>query len=607
MKKQKENRLLDSLAWTFGWLTIAALALGLLSLLFAIGPYELIVFKSYFRHPLILFLNLAPVVVLTWLLFCLYGKAWPAFLSSSVIVLGFTFGDYYMLKFREDPLMFPDFLNLKEAVSIAAKQSYDLTPDRRQLFGLACVVLGTLFLLLLARGRVRLALRRRTALALVPALMLVPLYLLCADETLYKVKAVNNDAINQWSSTQVYLSRGFVYPFLHSITADRMQKPEGYRASEAQAVLDRYPTADIPEEQRASVVTIQLEAFADFSDCGAEGVDWESAYADYHDILAESCHGRLVDNVFAGGTINTERTFLTGFAQLKNFRGNTNSYARYFADQGYTVLGSHPCYDWFYNRRNVNSYLGIPTYYFFENRYQELSGGGIAKDDVLLPDIFRLYTQAAEDGSSVFSFNVTYQGHGPYDDTENLWGEVYTDGRYSTETCHIVDNYLGSIRDTGHRLRMLLDQFDQREEPVVVVLYGDHRPWLGNNASVYTELGINIDTSTEEGLYNKYSTDYVIWGNTAARETFGEVFTGEGETISPNFLMNQVFDLCGWQGSSYLQWTSAIREQMPVITTIGRFAWEGGFYQEKDLPPEAVSVLNAFRRVQYYWENEFVE
>lgn len=591
------------MAWTLGWLTAAGIALGVLSLLFAIGPYELIVFQSYFHHPLILFMNVVPVVVLTWLFFCLYGRAWPAFLTAAVIVLGFTFGDYYMLKFREDPLMFPDLLSLKEAVSITAKQGYDLTLDCRQLFGVACVVLGTLVLLFLARWRVKLALRRRAALALVPALMLVSLYLLCANETLYKVKAVNNDAINQWSSTQVYLSRGFVYPFLHSITAERMQKPAGYRTADAQAALDRYPAVGIPGDRRASVITIQLEAFADFSDCNVPGVDWETAYEEYHAILAESYHGRLIDNVFAGGTINTERTFLTGFAQLKNFRGNANSYARYFAGQGYTVLGSHPCYDWFYNRKNVNTYLGIPTYYFYENRYHELSGG-IAKDNVLLPDIFRLYTQAAGEGTPVFSFNVTYQGHGPYDDTENLWGEVYTDGRYSAETCHIVDNYLGSIRDTVHCLRVLLGQFDTREEPVVVVLYGDHRPWLGNNASVYEELGINIDTATEEGLYNKYSTDYVVWGNTAAREILGDVFTEEGETISPNFLMNQVFDLCGWVGNSYLQFTSAVQDQMPVITTIGRFAWEGGFYEEKDLPPKAASVLTAFRRVQYYWENE---
>lgn len=93
-----------------------------------------------------------------------------------------------------------------------------------------------------------------------------------------------------------------------------------------------------------------------------EGVDWDAAYGTYHEILAESYHGQLLDNVFAGGTINMERAFLTGFAQLKNFRSATNSYARYFAGQGYTVYGSHPSYQWFYNRKNINAFLGLPTY-----------------------------------------------------------------------------------------------------------------------------------------------------------------------------------------------------------------------------------------------------
>ena len=37
----------------------------------------------------------------------------------------------------------------------------------------------------------------------------------------------NEDNINQWSATQVYLSKGFVYPFLHSLPDAVEGKPEG--------------------------------------------------------------------------------------------------------------------------------------------------------------------------------------------------------------------------------------------------------------------------------------------------------------------------------------------------------------------------------------------
>lgn len=592
------------MAWTLFWTAASGVGLGLLSLLYAFGLYDRRLFGTYLRHPLILLLNVLPVVLLVFLFYCLYGSVRPAFITAAVIVMGFTLGDYYLLKFRDDPLMFGDVLNIKEALSITAKQKYDLTPDKRMLFGIACLLLGVLFLSFFVKRRLALPFRRRLALALIPAAALGVTYHFCADDAIYNSRTENFDVINRWSATQVYISKGFVYPFLHSICADKMEKPEGYRAADAKEILGGYVSEDIPAEKQISVITLQLEAFADFSDCGVPGVDWERAYETYHGILEESFHGRLVDNIFAGGTINTERTFLTGFAELENFRKPVNSYAWYFGEQGYTVLGSHPCYEWFYNRENVNSYLGIPTYYYLENRYQDLAGG-IAYDDILLPDIFQLYQNAAAEGAPVFSFNVTYQGHGPYETAENIWGEVYTDGRFSTETTNIVDNYLASLRNTAENLRTLLDRFAALNEPVAVVIYGDHRPWMGNGNSAYTELGIDLDTSGTAGLYNKYSTDYVIWANDAAKAVTGNDFRGQGPDLSPNFLMNQLFALCGWKGNTYMQATEEIRQQMPVITTIGRFWWDGEYYREADLPEEARALLQRFRYIQYYQENNF--
>ena len=88
------------------------------------------------------------------------------------------------------------------------------------------------------------------------------------------------------------------------------------------------------------------------------------------------------------------------------------------------------------------------------------------------------------------------------------------------------------------------------------------------------------------------------------RALLGEdAFSGEGETISPNFLMNLVFERLGWQGNAWAQFTDAVRQKMPVITTIGRFAWQGRYLPESDLPQEAQDLLNRYRQVQYYYEN----
>ena len=175
----------------------------------------------------------------------------------------------------------------------------------------------------------------------------------------YNSKTQNFDQIERWSSTQVYLSKGFVYPFLHSITAGAVKPPAGYSQAETRALLESCTPEDIPEEKKVDLIAIQLEAFADFSLFdGVEGIDFHRAYEAYHALEAESYTGNLVTNIFAGGTVDTERAFLTGFADQQNYRADTNSYAWYLRSQGYAAEGCHPSYEWFYNRRNVNGYLG---------------------------------------------------------------------------------------------------------------------------------------------------------------------------------------------------------------------------------------------------------
>ena len=590
--------------WNGGMLLLAGLGLGALSLLFAFGTYAWALLKSYFEHPVIAALNLLPVVLLLLVFYGLLGRPWAAFLADAVLVGGFSLANYYLLRCRDDPLMFEDIKYLREAGAITQNADYDLSPDERIWFGLACIVLGTLFLKLLVRGRpcgrVRLACG---AAGVVLGAAAAGLY---ADDELYDTGTENFDYINRWSATQLYISKGFVYPFLHSVTAEGVEPPENYDEAAAAALLDAYVPVDLPEDRKVDLITIQLEAFADFSRFeNVEGIDWEAAYADYHALEAESLSGDLITNIFAGGTVDTERAFLTGMADLWNFRTDTNSYGWYLASQGYVTEGSHPSYDWFYNRRNINAYLGLENYYFLENHYQALSPEAIAPDSILFPEIYELYAANRDGGGEpYFSFNVTYQGHGPYD-SESVWrGNHYTDGRYSTATANIVDNYLGSVADTAAQLTALVDRFRQEERPVVLVVFGDHKPWLGYNNSGYQELGVNLDTSTEEGFYNYYGTRYLIWANDAAKEALGNDFQGEGPDVSSCFLMNLVFDQLGWTGDAWAQATADLWRELPVLTTVGRYVENGALTAE--LSPAGQAALETYESLEYYYGTHFL-
>ncbi len=579
-------------------LLAAGLCLGLLSLWFATGGYYIPMFLSYLRHPVIVWLNLLPVVLLVFFLWFAAGRAYLAFLLSGALVLTATFANYYKLAFRDDPLMFEDILLLKEAGNMADR--YQLSLVGSMVLAIALVLLGTAVLAVL--GRARLPKWGRLGGIAVVLLFFLPLQRAVLSDTIYQ-SAENYELINRWSATQTYLSRGFVYPFLHSTSDAADTPPAGYDENRARTILASYEGADIPDGEKVSVIAVMLEAYNDFTRLGLEGISGE-VYAAYHELEAESVTGNLIVNIFAGGTVDTERAFLTGFSTLGSFRSPTNSYARYFKSQGYTVEGSHPCYQWFYNRLNINENLGFDNYYFLENHYGQLADGGIAYDDVLFPELISLYEKNRdENGNPLFSFNVTYQGHGPYNDDITWWGDDYFTGDYTAAQLNILNNYFGSIADTNENLTAFFDYFRQEEKPVVIVLFGDHNPWLGDGNSVYEALGINLDVSGEAGFRNYYTTRYLIWANEAAKKALGSDFTGEGPDISPCFLMNELFRLCSWEGPAYLQAVQRVMDAVPVVHATGLFIEKGGLTDS--LTPEGAALAEDYAFLQYYWRRHF--
>lgn len=585
-------------------LLCVSFGITILSLFLGVGHYDTQIINGIFETPIIFLLNLLPVVVLLIIFYGIFGRTHWAFLTTAILVFGLAAISYYKLMFRDDPLMFADILYIKEAGNMA--NNYNLFLDEILLI----TILSTLLVFILIKSFVRLkasAKGRMTcgAVGLALAIAITPTML---DTTLYNGKAANYDYLdNKWSSTQQYIAHGFIYPFINSINDAIETPPENYDEDNAAAIFANYQDADIPEDKKVNVISIMLEAYNDFSRFKTPELKTD-VYEVWHALEDEGYSGDLVDNIFAGGTVNTERCFLTGYANLSNYRIPTNSYVWYFKDQGYNTEGMHPCYDWFYNRKNINQYLGFENYYFIENYFSPLTDGFVGMDDVFFPELLKQYKSATADGEPYFNFSVTYQGHGPYSDGTYEWDMkgtyVVESDQYTDEEYAIMENYFGSIYDTNQHLKEFTDALRNDPEPVVLVLFGDHNPWMGDGNSVYEAMGLNLDFSTEEGFFNYYSTRYIIWANEAAKEVLGTDFTGEGPAISPTFLMSELFELCGWEGNAYMQAMNDIKEDITVINTPTGFFVENGVLTDT-LSEEGEELYNEFLQLEYYWRKNF--
>lgn len=581
-----------SLPLTLLLLAGACICLGLLCLYFCTGVYGFDLFAWYFTQPLVLVLNILPLLALALVLLALTDRAWLTFFLEATVCLIFSWAQHWKLLARGDPIYAEDLVLIGEATQMAG--SYIRITWQVVLSGLIVLAL-TAVLFFLARGRIRNRLPRLALLVLVPVLS-VSVFTHYYDRNLSYYAMTVWPELNAWFETNNYISRGGIYSFLRTIPDALPTPPEGYREAEAEAMLSAYPSDDIPDSQKVSVVITQLEAFADLSTV-TDQITGADPYAEYHALLEESYHGRLLPNVFAGGTIDTERCVLTGFSALENFRRPSWSYARYFAEQGYTVEGAHAGYEAFYNRRNVNDRLGISDYRFIEGYYDTFLEG-VPYDDVFLPDVTKNVLAALESGP-VFSFNVTYQNHGPYSADYAWFSEAYVPrGEIPDSDWFIANNYLWGVQDTGRRMLQMAEQFRAIDEPVILVFFGDHKPWLGEQSVTYDALGIDIRGSTDESFFNYYATDYLIWANDAAKAVLGTDFTGTGPDISPCFLMNVLFDRCGWEGPGYRKLTDAVMAQTPLLHAAGRYLTDGVLTDT--LTPQQQELKDQMTFVQYY-------
>lgn len=555
-------------------------------------------YYSYFKVPHTYMLNFLPVFFVMLFFWLLSKRVWVGVLISSSFALGIAWVNYFKLLFRDDVFVFEDLRLVSEGMTMGA--NYNLALEKEMLAML--MILGTivLVLFLLSLRKVEYSKIR----------FMWCFVLVCASVWLvknvyfnpsYYAETTNEDLINKWFYSDQYVSRGCIYPFIRSAEELMELPPSGYNVEEVEKELSKFQNQDIPNGEKVNVISIMLEAFNDFSEF--EGVEFDvNPYEDLHQIEAEAYSGELVTNIFAAGTINTEHLFLSGTIHEMDGRVPENTYVRYFQEQGYTVEGSHPSYEKFYNRVNVNENYGFEQYYFMENKYG-LIDDAIAGDDVLLPDILECYEKNKKTGKPYFNFSVTYQNHGPYSsepaDTNYLkWKEGYSDDEYN-----ILNNYFAGIENTCQNLRLMTEYLKNEEEPVILLFFGDHNPWGGDNNTAYEMLDINLNLDEEEGFYNYYDTKYVIWANESAKKILENEFEGVGPSIGPYFLMNELFDLADWTGSAYMQAANKLKDEVEVVHEY--------YYQENgelshELSEKARKKLKEHEKIEYYYRKNYL-
>ena len=310
-----------------------------------------------------------------------------------------------------------------------------------------------------------------------------------------------------------YEDYGLPYCFSASLFNTGISEPNGY-TKKAMAKIDKDGELNQTATSRSSdelpnIIVVQLESYFDVANAEFFTTS-EDACPNLHNLYQNYSNGYFKVPSVGAGTANTEFEVLTGM-NLRYFgpgeypyktyskKHPTESAATALASLGYGTHALHDNTGNFYSRANVFNNMGFDTFTSkeFMNVLQTTENGW-AKDDILTHHIMEaMDTTKQED----FVFTVSVQGHGNYPETQVIENpKIKVEGIEDEALKNKWEYYVNQVYEMDQFVGDLIKAVEERNEPSVVVFYGDHLPTMG----------LKAEDLKSRYLYN---TNYVIWDN----------------------------------------------------------------------------------------------
>lgn len=172
------------------------------------------------------------------------------------------------------------------------------------------------------------------------------------------------------------------------------------------------------------------------------------------------------------------------------------------------------------------------------------------------------YFEHKEEGLPLFLFNVSIQNHGGY----YYRGEMETPISIlaieqtpveEADDVYDVETYLNLVKITDDAFADLISYFETVEEPVIICMFGDHQPKMGD--AFYNAIFVGKGLTEEEQTELKYITPYVIWTN------YDVEFPEYGD-MSANYLGAVLLECAGAELPPYYQYLLQIQKQYSVMS-----------------------------------------
>lgn len=526
--------------------------------------------------------------VLAFYLFVMVCSARPQLscVIASVVLLLFAFINYFVYMFRQNEFSFSDLLSVGTGLSVAANYTFRLTEQ-----AVYVIMWAVLYIAFVRKCKIEFQQK-------IPARILsVLLCVLCCIPVGMRAGSINTET---WEQKGTYRN-GYILNFILEIRDSFISAPEGYD-TDVVAELEEsyhgdgsgYREADVEDP---TIIVIMNESFADLKVIGDFSTNLP--LTPFLDSLSENTlRGYALSSVFGAKTPNSEWEFQTGNS-MAFFPSGSVVYQQYLnktpyslvttlKNTGYTCVAMHPYYATGWSRNTVYPKLGYDEAYYLDDFDQEKIFREYITDQELYDKIIDRYEKRGA-GEKLYLMGVTMQNHGGYTETyDNFEEKYYKTGRSYTD----VNQYLSLVNESDRALKNLITYFEEVDEPVEIVFFGDHQPSL--NSNFYKMInGKGLSGLTLEELENLYKVPFFIWTNYETQEQ-------EVPITSLNYLSTMALERAGIPLPPYNQFLADMMEEIPAINSRGYYSARYQMYRHlEDAEGEEADWLEKYEILQY--------
>lgn len=533
-----------------------------------------------------LFLNVVCCLVVYLFFHLITNNIAITCIISHCVLLLFGFVNFFVYEFRGNEFSFADISSAFTGLSVAGK--YEFSINHRCVI----VIISTIIFIAIAL-KFKIRFKKIWQMRIIDVLFI----LICCIIVILNSMNVITETWEQKGSYQ----NGYILNFLLEIRDSFVSEPDGYSQEAVEALEKEYSKTDNSHSQAdvktPTIIAIMSESYADLNVVGE--LKTNIPVTPFMDSLKENTlRGYALSSVYGAKTPNSEWEFLTGNSMAFLPDGSV-VYQQYIDDapstlvgtlkqNDYTCVAMHPYYETGWNRNTIYPQMGFDETYFMDDFDQTNIIREYIKDEELFDKVIERYEKKASD-ENLFIMGITMQNHGgfgePYD---NFDQEVYKIGRSYTD----ANQYLSLLHESDKALEKLIKYFQEQDEPVEIVFFGDHQPGLYSEfIKILNNKGVSGLTTNE--LENLYTVPFFIWTNyeTEAKEV---------GTTSLNYLSTLTLMRANIELPPYNQFLADMMEVIPAINSRGYYSKmrEGYVHIDEALGEEA-KWINKYNILEY--------